>query len=80
MAQETFIDNFSVDTPATYRIRVKGRLDSRWADILYNMRIIPDPSITNNQATMLVGQLPDQTALSGVLNALYDRHVPVLSF
>lgn len=29
--------------------------------------------------TIIVGRLPDQTALSGVLNALYDNSYVVLS-
>jgi hypothetical protein len=29
--------------------------------------------------TILIGHLNDQAALSGVLNALYDLHLPVLS-
>jgi hypothetical protein len=29
--------------------------------------------------TILSGQLQDQAALIGVINALYDRHLPLLS-
>ena len=29
--------------------------------------------------TILIGHLKDQAALSGVLNALYDLHLPVIS-
>lgn len=29
--------------------------------------------------TILVGRLPDQGALAGILNALYELHLPVLS-
>ena len=29
--------------------------------------------------TILVGRLADQAALSGVLNTLYEQHLPVLS-
>jgi hypothetical protein len=29
--------------------------------------------------TTVTGRLPDQAALMGVLNALYDRHVAVLA-
>ena len=29
--------------------------------------------------TTVTGRLPDQAALMGVLNALYDRHIAVLS-
>ena len=29
--------------------------------------------------TILIGNLKDQSALSGVLNAIYDLHLPVIS-
>jgi hypothetical protein len=29
--------------------------------------------------TILIGHLKDQGALSGVMNALYDLHLPVIS-
>ena len=70
---------FRLDTPATYRIRVQGHLDHSWADLLGNMRIMPHEKACKRRVTILVGHLPDQAALSGVLNTLYNRHVPVLS-
>jgi hypothetical protein len=33
----------------------------------------------NQPMTILIGQLNDQAALSGVMNALYGQHLPVLS-
>jgi hypothetical protein len=78
ITQEDIIKKFKLDTPATYRIRVQGRLDDSWEDLLGSMRIIPD-TIQDKQVTILIGHLPDQAALSGVLNTLYERHVPLLS-
>jgi hypothetical protein len=78
MTQEDIRKEFKLDTPATYRIRVQGRLDDSWSDLLGGMRIIPD-TIQEQQVTILTGHLPDQASLSGVLNTLYDRHVPLLS-
>ena len=65
--------------PAIYRIRVRGHLDSSWSDRLEAMNIT---EITNQQSgaeSILVGRLADQAALSGVLNCLYEMHLPVLS-
>ena len=78
MTQEDIRKEFKLDTQATYRIRVQGRLDHSWTDLLGGMRIIPD-TIREGQVTILIGHLPDQAALSGVLNTLYERHVPLLS-
>jgi hypothetical protein len=34
---------------------------------------------SQGQVTMLVGQLKDQSELAGVLNTLYELHLPLLS-
>ena len=70
---------FNLDTPATYRIRVRGRLGRSWANLLNNVQIAPDAETQETKVTTLIGYLPDQAALSGVLNTLYDRQVPLLS-
>ena len=70
---------FAFDLPATYRIRVKGYLDDRWSDRLGGMAIKAIGEAKGSVETILVGWLPDQAALSGVLNALYDLHLPLLS-
>ena len=67
------------DLPATYRIRVKGHLDDRWSDRLGAMEISPIDQAEGGPATVLVGWLPDQAALCGVLNALYNLHLSLIS-
>ena len=66
--------------PAIYRIEVGGCLDAAWSSRLEGMRIShsrrPDGGVAT---TVLVGRLTDQAALSGVLNTLYELHLPVLS-
>ena len=68
-----------LETPATYRIRVQGRLDKSWADRLGGMTITTDPAAEKGPVTILVGHLADQAALSGILNTLYELHLPLLS-
>ena len=63
--------------PAIYRIKVEGALDARWSDRIEGMNITPAAGALD--ATVLVGRLRDQAALSGVLNTLYELHFPVLS-
>jgi hypothetical protein len=67
------------DLPATYRIRVKGYLDSRWSARLRGIEIRAIDQAEGASETTLVGWLPDQAALFGVLNALYNLHLPLLS-
>lgn len=68
-----------LETPATYRIRVQGKMDESWLDRLGGMAITPDATADESPVTILVGHLPDQAALSGVLNTLYEMHLPLLS-
>ena len=65
--------------PAVYRIRVLGRLDPQWTDRLEGMEIhnlIRDDGRTE---TVLEGRLMDQSALAGVLAALHNLRLPVIS-
>jgi hypothetical protein len=58
-----------------YVIRVKGHLDASWADWFEGL------NITNqeNGESVLVGSLPDQAALHGVLNQISKLGVELLS-
>ena len=67
------------ESPGTYRIRVQGHLDERLSDYLGGMVITRAFSEDNEPLSILVGQLQDQAALSGVLNELYDRRTPLLT-
>ena len=57
-----------MDKPAVYRIKVRGVVPESWVDRLGGMRIVAVSSIE----TMLEGWLPDQAALKGVLDTLYE--------
>jgi hypothetical protein len=72
-------NRFTFDSPATYQICVQGQIDPSWSDRLGGMAIFPDTSETGPPATTLEGELSDQAALAGVLNTLYELHLPVLS-
>ena len=67
------------DVPAIYRIRIKGCLDDSWSDRLGGMEIKVIEQAEDAPETILVGWLPDQAALCGVLNALYNRRLALLS-
>ena len=66
-------------TPATYRIEVEGVLDEIWADSLAGMHISSHKRGDQSTVTTLTGLLRDQAELSGVLNGLYELHLPILS-
>lgn len=79
MAQLTSWKGLKLTTPATYRIRVQGHVDSNWSDRLAGMNVTLGMSAEKHKITILQGHLPDQAALSGVLNTLYDLHLPLLN-
>ncbi len=67
------------DRPAAYQIRVQGRIDPDWSDRLAGMTICLTAEEASPPVTTLQGELGDQAALAGVLNTLYELHLPVLS-
>jgi hypothetical protein len=67
------------DGPATYRIDVQGRIPARWCERLEGMVVTVFAPEAGPLLTTLLGELSDQAALAGVLNTLYELHMPVLS-
>jgi hypothetical protein len=58
-----------------YEIRIQGHIDERRLSWLENMTIDHCPG----GEMLLVGSIPDQAALFGLLSWLYDLGVPLLS-
>ena len=71
-------EKFGFGSPATYKIRVLGTIPFDLSDKLHGMEIMHF-ECTENQISILKGTLPDQPALSGVMNALFDMHLSLLS-
>jgi hypothetical protein len=67
------------DSAATYRIRVSGRIAPNRSDWFQGMAIRRISHGREPAVTLLEGELLDQAALAGVLTALYELHLPVLS-
>lgn len=68
----------TMQNPAVYRICVMGRVPLDWSARLIGMNITRSDTESGARTT-LVGRLPDQAALSGVLNTLYEKQYPLLS-
>lgn len=73
------VNHLTFDSKCTYRIRVRGQISPIWADRLGGMTVCPESHECGLAITMLQGELLDQAALAGVLNTLYELHLPVLS-
>jgi hypothetical protein len=58
-----------------YEIRLKGRLDSSWAEWLGGMSL----THASDGTTVLVGPVVDQAALHGLLQKLRDLGITLIS-
>jgi len=65
--------------PAIYRIRIKGVLDQRYAGYFGDMMISTDKKEEGKTTSKLTGSIRDQAELMGILNALYNLHLPIVS-
>ena len=72
-------DDLTFDGPAAYRIFIRGRIPTSWSGRLQGMTITVDSTDADAPITVLEGVLADQASLAGVLVALYDLRLPVLS-
>jgi len=58
-----------------YEIRIKGHLESRWADRFEGLAIM----LEENGNTLLAGPVADQAALHGLLKKIRDLGMPLIS-
>jgi hypothetical protein len=59
----------------TYEIRLKGRLDARWADWFDGLTLTQE----SDGSSVLRGSVADQAALHGVLSRVRDLGLPLVS-
>ena len=78
MTTESNFDYPTMSGPAVYRIRVRGRLDAELSERL-GMRVENLARNDGKAESVLEGRLLDQAALAGVLNKLYELHLPVMA-
>jgi hypothetical protein len=67
------------DEPGYYQIRFEGEMEERWSDQLSDLQISVMHVHDRPAVTKLTGWVADQTALSGILNLLYDLGFVVIS-
>ena len=58
---------------------MEGHLDNSWSDRLGGMVLTRAFTADKQPMTILIGRLRDQAALAGVMDALYNLHLPVIS-
>lgn len=79
MAANSDWDHLELETPARYRIRVLGHMDSSWSNKLGGLVVSRAFTQKKQPMTILVGELLDQAALSGVLTTLHNINFKLLS-
>ena len=62
-------------TKKTYQIRLKGRIDPKWAVWFEGFTITPG----GQGETLLVGAVVDQSALHGLLLKISNLGIPIIS-
>ena len=77
-------NNMSLDVtgftgPAIYCIKVQGIIDERFAGYFGDMVIGTEKKAEDRISGILTGCLKDQSELLGVLNALHNLHLPIIS-
>jgi hypothetical protein len=63
------------EKPNIYQIRVKGHLDSQWAEWFGGLTI----TLEDNGETLLTGPIIDQAALYGLLKLVRDTGLTLVS-
>ncbi len=65
--------------PACYQIKIMGKFRENWSDWLNGMEISTQENGEAFQVTTLVGVVPDQAALRGILCKMWDLNLTILS-
>ena len=68
-------NNIDHNQPMVYQIRIKGQLDSHWAEWFEGLTII----LEEDGNSLLTGPVADQAALYGLLKKVRDLGLPLVS-
>ena len=71
------IDRYEFSAPGYYRIVVQGRLRANWSERIGAMQVLSPQQ--DSELTVLEGHVYDQAELSGILNTIYELHLPLIS-
>jgi hypothetical protein len=69
---------FTMDRPVIYQIKVPGKLDSSWSELVEGKMVMVESEDDNLPITTLTGTF-DQAALLGFLRRLYSLGLPLIS-
>lgn len=78
MAKSISVGRIEFGGPATYRIVAQGTLPAYWRDRVGGMEIIDTTEGDNLAQVTLIGVIVDQAALRGIVETLYNLHMPII--
>ena len=64
-------------SPATYQIKIPGRMDESWVEWAENIEISIETDDDGEEVTTLIS-IMDQAALIGILRRLYSLGLPLI--
>ena len=67
-----------LDEPATYQIKVQGRLNDTWSAWFDGLAVSVEANGDSTAVTTLAGSVADQGALYGLLSRIRDLGLPLL--
>ncbi len=67
-----------LDEPATYQIKVQGRLNDTWSAWFDGLTVSVEANGDGIAVTTLTGSVADQGALYGLLSRIRDLGLPLL--
>jgi len=73
------MDKYAFSAPGYYRIEVQVRLSQDWFERFGSMKVEALSPKVDDDVTVLQGRVSDQAQLSGILNTLYELHLPLLT-
>ena len=62
-----------------YQIQVQGRIGERWIRWFEGMTVTFEGEGHDSPTTTLIGAVPDQAALRGILNRIWDLNLTLVS-
>jgi len=69
----------NLNIPTVYQIKIQGRLEEKWAEWFNGTLVEKIKPNANSLDTQLIIMVPDQAALRGVVNKIWDLNLKLIS-
>ena len=79
MNQKNISSEYHFKRPAIYQIKIQGDLGENWSDKLGGMQVTVERRNKKKPVSILIGKVRDQSALAGILNALYELNMFIIT-